>query len=33
MTGAAFTVPDRSLLVTVVPEEEIGAEVDDPYAD
>ncbi|RLK55543.1 VOC family protein [Actinokineospora cianjurensis] len=33
VTGAEFTVLDRSLALTVIPEEEIGAEVDDPYDD
>ncbi|MBM7772863.1 putative enzyme related to lactoylglutathione lyase [Actinokineospora baliensis] len=33
VTGAEFTVLDRSLAITVIPEEEIGAEVDDPYDD
>lgn len=33
VTGAVFTVLDRSLAVPVVPEEVIGARVDDPYDD
>ncbi|MDQ3401933.1 MAG: VOC family protein [Actinomycetota bacterium] len=32
-TGAFFTVLDRSKALTIVPEDVIGAEVDDPYAD